>query len=253
MTPFLEFRQVSYTYPYQPQAAVHNVSFTIQRGEWVGILGANESGKSTLAKLTNGLLVPSQGQVIVDGLPVAQDETVYTVRQKVGVVFADPENQIVGTTVEEDVAFGLGNICVPPPEIRRRVQYYLEQVGLWHAAKRAPHQLSGGEQQKLCLASVLAMQPECLVLDDPLTFLDQTSQQEILAFLTDLHKNGRTMLSFTSVPEELIHTDRILLLRHGEIIAENLPHALWNNLPLLEQAGIIPPNLQKIPCYPRRS
>lgn len=243
MSLFLEFQNVSYSYPHRKTETIRELSFSIQRKEFVGILGANDSGKSTIAKLTNGLLLPSQGHVVVDGIPVAHDEHVYTIRQKIGIVFADPENQIVGSTVEEEVAFGLGNLRVPSGEMRKRVDTYLEGVGLLHYATRAPHHLSGGEQQKLCLTSVLAMEPDALVLDAPLTFLDRSSQREILALLLDLHARGMTLLYLTSDPEELVQADRILLLHQGSILIECSPTALWNDFSFLEQAGIMPSDI----------
>lgn len=253
MAGLLEFQNVAYTYPQQEQPAVRHISFGVQRGAWVGVLGANDSGKSTLAKLANGLLMTSEGQVLVDGTPIVQDESVYTVRQKIGVVFADPENQIVGTTVEEEIAFGPGNLGLPPAIIRRRVDHCLARVGLTSFAKRAPHQLSGGEQQKLCMASVLAMEPDCLVLDDPLTFLDPASRQAILELIDTMHAEGATILYFTSDPEELVHADRILLLAQGNLLTEGTPADLWNTLDRLEQAGIEPSDLMRFRAALRTS
>jgi energy-coupling factor transporter ATP-binding protein EcfA2 len=159
------------------------------------------------------------------------------------VVFADPENQIVGTTVEEDIAFGLGNLCVPPEEMRRRIHEVLDVVGLRKYALREPHRLSGGEQQKLCLASVLAMRPECLILDSPLTFLDSTSRKEILTLLHMLHVDGSTLLYCTSDPEELLVADRIFLLSKGQLIKECTPQNLWKAPAFLNQIEIMPPPL----------
>ena len=140
---FLQFHDVSYTYPFQDAPAVEGLTFSVERGEYVGILGANDSGKSTIAKLCNGLLLPSHGQIIIDGTTIDADADLFAIRRKIGVVFADPENQIVGTTVEEDVAFGLGNLCVPPDEMRARIATVLKHVGLAEYAPREPHRLSG--------------------------------------------------------------------------------------------------------------
>ncbi len=239
----IQFQHVSYQYPRQDSPAIHDISFSIQPGEFVGILGANDSGKTTIAKLCNGLLLPADGDVSVNGQCVGRDIDVHQVRRRIGVVFSDPENQIVGTTVEEDIAFGLGNLCVPPVEMRRRIDAVLDRVGLREYALREPHCLSGGEQQKLCLASVLAMQPECLVLDAPLTFLDSASRAEILAFVSALHADGGTVIYCTSDPEELIKADRILLLNNGLIANEYTSATLKQNPALLEQVGIMPPVL----------
>ena len=239
----LEFRHVSYTYPAQQSAAIQDLSFSVLPGEFVGILGANDSGKTTLAKLCNGLLPASDGEILVNGQCVGRDIDVRQARRKIGVVFSDPENQIVGTTVEEDIAFGLGNLCVPPEEMRRRIDRILDRVGLREYALREPHRLSGGEQQKLCLASVLAMQPECLVLDAPLTFLDSASRAEMLTMLQNLHAEGSTLLYCTSEPDELIKAERILVLRAGKLLADTAPSDLWNDATILEQAAIQPSNL----------
>jgi energy-coupling factor transport system ATP-binding protein len=239
----IEFCDVSYVYPFQDAYAVRNLSFSVQQGDFLGILGADDSGKSTLAKLTNGILLPSQGQVKVGGMVVAHDEQLQKIRQKVGVVFSDPENQIVGTTVEEDVAFGLGNLCLPSPEIRRRVDWYLERVGLRKYAKRSPRELSGGEQQKLCIAGVLAMQPDCLVLDEPLTFLDSQSRQEILDLLIELHTDGMTIMYLTSEVEELSHARSVMVLKNGTLHTQCPPTMLWNDLAILTHAGVQPSDL----------
>ena len=243
MSVFLEFRDVSYTYPHQDGYAVRNMSFLIKRGEFLGILGADDTGKSTITKLANGILLPLQGQVFVSGLAVERNDSLYALRQKVGVVFADPENQIVGTTVEEDVAFGLGNLCVPSDEMRKRVDTYLERVGLLKYANRSPYKLSGGEQQKLCIAGVLAMEPECLILDDPLTFLDSISQRAILDLVVELNNSGMTVIYLTSDPEELIRADRIIVLKDGTVLTECPTTTLWNDLTILEQAGIAPSDM----------
>jgi len=243
MSVFLEFRDVSYAYPQQKGHAARDICFSVNRGEFLGILGADDTGKSTITKLTNGILLPSQGQVVVAGSVIEHNETLYTLRQKVGVVFADPENQIVGTTVEEDVAFGLGNLCVPSHEMRKRVDTYLGRVGLLEYAIRSPYELSGGEQQKLCIAGVLAMEPECLILDDPLTFLDSTSQWDILELIFELNSSGMTVIYLTSDPEELIRADRIIVLQDGTIFTECPPTTLWNDLTILEQAGISPSDM----------
>lgn len=256
MHPFMQFEHVSYQYPFQDGNALTDVTFSVHLGEFLGILGADDSGKSTLAKVTNGLLLPSTGTVTISDfqldalmkmLPSSQQQQMlYRLRQKVGVVFADPENQIVGTTVEEDVAFGLGNLCLPPAEIRRRVETYLKQVGLAHCAKRSPHNLSGGEQQKLCLAGVLAMEPECVVCDEPLTFLDSVSRQEVLTLLSAIHASGKTIVYLSASPEELLAAQRILLLSQGKVAGEYPPAALWNRPALFEEIGLTPPDMMTL-------
>jgi energy-coupling factor transport system ATP-binding protein len=241
---FLQFDQVNYRYPQQSVPAVHNLCLTIKSGEFIGILGANDSGKTTLVKLCNGLLMPSAGSILLEQKQIGTNIDIQSVRRMVGVVFADPENQIVGDTVEEEVAFGLGNLCVPPAEMRTRIDEVLDALKLRKYALREPHKLSGGEQQKLCLASVLAMQPECLVLDAPMTFLDSASRAEILTFLHKLHAAGQTMLYATTEPEELIGADRILLLHKGTCLDEEKTSVMLSQPGLLEQAGIQPSHLK---------
>ena len=239
--PILEFRQVSYRYPTQETPALRDVSFAVTPGEFFGILGADESGKTTLAKLCAGRVPPSSGAIYADGTLLQPPPAARPIR--VGVVFSDPENQIVGTTVEEDLAFGLGNLCVPPGEMRRRVDAYLERFGLSAYAKRSPRELSGGEQQKLCLAGVLIMQPDCLIVDEPLSFLDAKSRGELLRLLLDINRAGMTIVYLTHDLQELDAAQRILLLKQGEIIAETGYAALWNAPELLEQAGLAAPEL----------
>lgn len=235
----IEFQYVSYTYPRQDAPVLQDISFAVRPGEFVGILGANDAGKTTIARLCNGLLRPTTGDVLIHGQRIGQELDVQAARRSLGVVFADPENQIVGATVEEDIAFGLGNLCVPADEMHQRIEVVLERVGLRNAAQREPHRLSGGEQQKVCLASVLAMQPEALVLDAPLTFLDSVSRAEILRLLLTLHDEGLTLLYCGSDPEELQSADRILVLQAGMMVAEILPRQLWRERALLERAGIV--------------
>ena len=244
MTVFLQFQQVTYSYSRQEGYALKDLSFSIDRGEFLGILGADDAGKTTIAKLTNGLLLPSKGSIILTNTqkepPTGQE---HPFRYNIGVVFSDPENQIVGTTVAEDVAFGLGNLRVPSHEMRIRVETYLERVDLLKYAKRSPRDLSGGEQQKLCLAGVLAMEPECLVLDEPLTFLNTRSRRELLQLLVELNADGKTILYLTSDPEELLYTHRILLLHQGMILTQYPTITLWNTPSVLEKAGVLPSDM----------
>ncbi|PIE33888.1 hypothetical protein CSA56_09370 [candidate division KSB3 bacterium] len=249
---FCEFQQVHYCYPRQEKPIIAHLSFSVKEGEFLGILGADDSGKTTLAKLFKGFLLPTQGHIYFtlphDSLTLSassRTEELYTLRRSVGAIFSDPENQIVGTTVEEDMAFGLENLQVEHREMRMRVERTLEQFGLSQYAEREPHTLSGGEQQKLCIAGVLAMEPECLVFDEPLSFLDRQSRNELLDIFQSLHASGKTLIYLTSDPEELMNTDRILILQNGTLSGEYSPTDLWENLDILEQAGIYPPDMMR--------
>ena len=253
MECFLQFEQVSSSYPFQHINAVSQLSFSVHHGEFFGILGADDAGKTTIAKLMNGLLLPAQGQIAVGDIqldshfetwsPSKQRKMLFALRQRIGVIFSDPENQIVGTTVEEDVAFGLGNLQIPSYEIRSRVEKYLDRVGMRHYATRSPQELSGGEQQKLCIAGVLAMEPECLVLDEPLSFLDSTSRNELLELLGELNAAGTTIIYLTSDPEELLYAQQILILSQGTTHSQCSVDELWNTPVILENAGILPPDI----------
>ena len=237
----LEFQHVSYTYPTQDAPALRDVSFTVMPGEFLGILGADESGKTTLAKLCAGRVPPSSGAIYAGGTLLQPPPAARPIR--VGVVFSDPENQIVGTTVEEDLAFGLGNLCVPPDEMRRRVDEYLDRFDLSAHARRSPRELSGGEQQKLCFAGVLIMQPDCLIVDEPLSFLDAKSRGELLRLLLDINRAGTTIVFLTHDMQELDAAQRIFTVKQGAILRETNYAALWNAPELLEQAGIAAPEL----------
>lgn len=252
MASLLEFRTISYRYPRQEGYAVRDLTFAVQPGEFLGILGADHAGKTTLARLSNGGLRPTHGQVRNAAVTTPTSEQTTPRQLHVGVVFADPENQIVGATVEEDIAFGLGNLGLASDVMRSRIDTYLERVGLSHAVYRAPHHLSGGEQQKLCLAGILAMEPACVVLDEPLTFLDSASRREMLALIAEFHAGGTTMVYLSSDPEELRYATRILVLRSGRLIAECAFADLWTNEILLERAGILPSDMMRFYALLRR-
>jgi len=248
----ITFHEVSYCYPRQDQPVLNGISFALRQGEFLGILGADETGKTTLAKLIKGLLLPSRGRICFDwphasvtASPSGTTDELREARRAVGVIFSDPENQIVGTTVEEDVAFGLENLQIAPRDMRIRIERVLEQVGLLSAAKRAPHTLSGGEQQKLCIAGVLAMEPECLVLDNPLSFLDRQSRNELLQLFNTLNAAGKTLVYLTSDPDEVVGADRVLMLAGGTIGGEYAPENLWEKPDILEQAGILPSDMMR--------
>jgi len=251
MIPTLEFQHVSYRYPTQDTPALREVSFAVTPGELLGILGADESGKTTLARLCTGRVLPSTGAIYAGGTLLQPPPAARPTR--IGIVFSDPENQIVGTTVEEDLAFGLGNLCVPPDEMRRRVDDYLDRFGLPAYAKRSPRELSGGEQQKLCLAGVLIMQPDCLILDEPLSFLDTKSRGELLRLLLDINRAGMTIVYLTHDLQELDAARRILLLKQGAIVAESDYAALWNAPETLEYAGIAAPELLRFRAQLRQN
>lgn len=222
---FIRFNQVSYQYPEALDEifALRDISFSVKPGEFLAIAGANSSGKTTLGRLCNTLLLPTEGTVLVDGLDTKEDANTYPVRQKVGMIFQNPDNQIVSTTVEEEIAFGLENLQVPSVEINRRVNEIIHDMQLEEIRERPPHLLSGGQKQLLCIASVLAMKPDCIVFDEPTSLLDPLSRKIVLSQIKKLHKQGMTIIYITHLMEELLLATRLFILKKGNIVFEGTP------------------------------
>jgi energy-coupling factor transport system ATP-binding protein len=218
------------------------VNLTVSPSEFVVILGHNGSGKSTLAKHLNGLLLPTEGEVIVAGLNTKESERIWDIRRKVGMIFQNPDNQIVATIVEEDVAFALENLGLPSSEIRRRVDRALDLVDLLEYARREPHLLSGGQKQRVAIAGVLALEPEYLVLDEPTAMLDAQGRKEVLDTLRGLNLNrGVTVLHITHFVEEAFEASRVVVMAKGRIVWDGVPAALFSNPTLLRRLEIAPP------------
>ena len=223
----LEFNDVTFTYPADPDApkdapasrpVLSHLNLQIEKGSFVAVLGHNGSGKSTLAKLSNGILFPQSGQVIVDGTPLTQDEdVVYNARRKVGMVFQNPDNQIVSSIVEEDVAFGVENLGVEPKECRRRVDAALKTVGMYAERLKSPSKLSGGQKQRIAIAGVVAMKPRCIIFDEPTAMLDPKGRKEIMAIIDELHREGITVVLITHFMEEAVRADRVMIMHEGKI------------------------------------
>lgn len=233
------FRGVSFSYPGALRPALQNVTLTLAPGEFVVLMGPNGSGKSTLARLGNGLLLPAQGEVVVDGLNTKDPAVLLKVRQRVGLVFQDPDNQIVGATVEEDVAFGPENLGLPPEEIKRRVEEALDILGIVDLRYRPPHRLSGGQKQKVALAGILAMEPRYILLDEATAMLDPRAREEILGFLNFLcRKRGIGLLLVTHLPEEALVADRVVLLYEGVIWKEGTPEEIFSQPEELAERGL---------------
>lgn len=228
--------------------ALNGVSLDIYKGEFIAVIGANGSGKSTLARHLNALLLPTEGKCIVAGMDTADDKNLWNIRQHVGMVFQNPDNQIVAAIVEEDVAFGPENIGVPPAEIRTRVDNALAAVGMTEYAKHAPHLLSGGQKQRVAIAGVLALEPDCIVLDEPTAMLDPRGRIEIVNTVKKLNREKNiTVVYITHYMEEAMQADRIIAMEHGVIKMQGKPeeiftkvkelHALGLETPLAEQAA----------------
>ncbi|MCE5285031.1 MAG: energy-coupling factor transporter ATPase [Pelosinus sp.] len=219
--------------------ALDNISLKIAPGEFVAVIGTNGSGKSTLAKHLNALLVPTSGDCMVAGMNTKEDENLWKIRQKVGMVFQNPDNQIVATLVEEDVAFGPENLGLPPSEIRRRVDEALRFVGMEQYRQHGPHLLSGGQKQRVAIAGVLAMRPECLVLDEPTAMLDPLGRDEVLSTVCRLNRAEKiTVVYITHFMEEAIAADRVVVMNSGKIMLTGTPAEIFSDVELLKSLGL---------------
>lgn len=227
--------------------ALKNVSLDIEEGKFIAILGSNGSGKSTLAKHLNVLLLPDEGTIWIDGKDTRIKEKLWDIRTEVGMVFQNPDNQIVGASVEEDVAFGPENKCLSSEVIQERVTNSLEVVGLLHKRESSPSRLSGGQKQRLALASVLAVLPKCIVLDEPTAMLDPRSRKEVIDIIGKLNKeNGITIILITHHTDEVVGADEIFLMQQGEVVGQGSPKEIFSNLRLLKQIKMDVPQVTEL-------
>ncbi|MBO5106626.1 MAG: energy-coupling factor transporter ATPase [Clostridia bacterium] len=246
---FIEVKNVTYKYDedVENQVAINNVSLSIEKGSFTVILGHNGSGKSTLAKLLNGMLKPDKGRIVIDGLDTSKTENEYEIRKRLGLVFQNPDNQIICTIVEEDVAFGPENLGIEPKEIRKRVDEALSLVGMSDFAKAAPHQLSGGQKQRVALAGILAMEPECIVLDEPTAMLDPIGRKEVINAITRLNKEKNiTVILITHFMEEAENADRVIIMNKGEIVADSEPLKVFSMSDVLKSSGLSLPQTTEL-------
>jgi len=245
--PFITLERVTYSYNPGQEAellALDGVDLCIGSGEFIAIIGPNGSGKSTLAKHLNALLIPTQGVVRVSGMDTREPGNLWEVRRSVGMVFQNPDNQLVATVVEEDVAFGPENLGVPPSEIRVRVAQALRLVGMGEHALRAPHLLSGGQKQRVAIAGVLAMKPRCLVLDEATAMLDPSGRDEVLATARRLNREeGLTVVHITHFMEEAAGADRVVVMDRGRIFLEGSPREVFRQVRKLERLGLEVPSM----------
>ncbi len=245
----IQFKNTSFHYGKDTDKiiALRNIDLAIKEGEFLAILGPNGSGKSTLARLVNGLLAPSEGEVLVDGISTRDPDELWQIRQHVGMVFQNPDNQIIATSVEEDVAFGPENLGVPRDEIRKRVDEALAIVGMKDLAKYEPHLLSGGQKQRVAIAGALAMYPKYLVLDEATSMLDAKGSSEIMSTVGGLNKEqGITVIHITHVPEEAVAADRVIVLSEGAIVRDGKPREIFSDVPGLEAIGVGAPRARLI-------
>lgn len=215
---------------------LHGISLTIHRGEFIALLGHNGSGKSTMAKLFNAMLLPAEGKVFVDGMDTVDESVLYEIRRRVGLVLQNPDNQLVASIVEEDVAFGPENLGVPPAEIRRRVDDALKAVEMYDFRLNAPYKLSGGQKQRIAIAGIIAMQPDCIVLDEPTAMLDPRGRREVMNTIRRLNREkGITIVLITHYMDEAVQTDRVVVMDSGEILTDGTPREVFAQVELLKQ------------------
>ncbi|WP_059105464.1 energy-coupling factor transporter ATPase [Shouchella shacheensis] len=237
----ISFEDVSYQFRDTGVKALSNVSVSVEKGEHVAIVGSNGSGKSTFGRLVNGLLIPTSGDVNVSGYTTGVPEQLGAVRQSVGMVFQNPDNQFVATTVEDDIAFGLENRQLSRDEMILRVTRYSQFLGIEDLLKREPEQLSGGQKQRVALAGVLALEPEAIVLDEATSMLDPVGREEVLDVLQLLKKSGITLLSITHDMNEVLMADRVLGFKEGELLCDQTPFSLFDGAELVAKLQIEPP------------
>ena len=242
----IEFTQIDENGMEVPgKRALRGISLDIEKGSFVAVVGMNGSGKSTLAKCLNGLLVPTSGRVIVDGFDTASEEHIWDIRSRVGMVFQNPDNQLVSGIVEDDVAFGPENLGIEPKEIRRRVDDALLRVGLKDKNTKATHALSGGNKQRVAIAGAIAMRPDCIVFDEPTAMLDPKGRASVMEIIRDLNAEGITCILITHFMSEAEQADRIIVLKDGELLCDRTPEGLFSDREMIERAGLeMPPAIE---------
>jgi len=253
MAAMIETKNLTFAYPVEEgqtaQQALNGVDITVEKGSFTVILGHNGSGKSTLAKHFNAVLIPGGGKVYVEGYDTAEEAVLLEIRRRVGMVFQNPDNQIVANVVEEDVAFGPENLGVPTEEIRRRVDAALAAVGMSEFTMHAPHLLSGGQKQRIAIAGVLAMEPQCIVLDESTAMLDPIGRDDVLRTVCTLNKEkGITVVLITHHMDEAENADRVIVMKEGRVAMDGAPREVLCRLEELEALGLTAPDTVKLLC-----
>lgn len=255
--PIIELKELGHVYNRdgeQEVAALRGIDLKIESGEFVAVIGANGSGKSTLARHLNALLLPTEGVCRVKGMDTSDETKLWLIRQHVGMVFQNPDNQIVAAVVEEDIAFGPENIGVPPEEIKTRVEEALQAVGMIEYRNHAPHLLSGGQKQRIAIAGTLALGSDCIVLDEPTAMLDPRGRKEILSTMLRLNKERKiTVVYITHYMEEAMEADRVVVMSQGRIVFQGTPREVFSRVEELEALGLEAPLAAKVACELRKS
>ena len=242
MSKLIEIENLHCTYPGSEHEILKGIDLTIEKGSFVAVLGHNGSGKSTLAKHLNAIMLPTEGRVLINGMDTAEEDKLLDIRRTVGMVFQNPDNQIVANVVEDDVAFAPENLGVEPKEIRERVDNALKQVDMYEFRLHAPHLLSGGQKQRVAIAGVIAMEPEVIVLDEPTAMLDPKGRQEVIDTVTRLcREKGITVVLITHHMAECIGADRVIVMSGGEIIADDTPEKVFSQVELMRREGLTVP------------
>ena len=243
MANFIEVKDLVYRYSKEQGddnlcPAIDHVSIEIKRGEYIAIAGSNGSGKSTLARCLNGLLLPTEGKILVDGMDTNDDDLIWDIRKKIGMVFQNPDNQIVSSMVEDEVAFGPENIGIENPELRKRVDNALKSVGMYEYRNREAHKLSGGQKQRIAIAGAVAMRPDCIVFDEPTAMLDPKGRSQVMKVIRELNNQGITIILITHFMEEVAEADRVLVMKSGKLFADSVPEDVFADTNLIESAGL---------------
>lgn len=248
MGTIIELEKLKYQYRQEEtDIAIKEINTDIKQGEFVVILGHNGSGKSTLAKLINALLLPTEGNIIVDGMNTKDENSIWKIRQTAGMVFQNPDNQIVATIVEEDVAFGPENLGLEPKIIQNRVDEALEIVDMVHHRNRAPHLLSGGQKQRIAIAGVIAMKPSCIIFDEPTAMLDPSGRREVMKTIKKLNKEENiTIVHITHFMEEAVDADRIIVMESGKVMLEGTPREVFSQVEVLKKLALDVPQVTEL-------
>ena len=235
---FIIVNHLTYNYEDNQRPALSEVNLEISEGEFVAIIGTNGSGKSTLAKHFNALLLPTSGKVIVDGMDASDESNLWKIRSNVGMVFQNPDNQLIAALVEDDIAFGPENLGIAPEEIKRRVDLSLNSVGMLDFKSFAPHKLSGGQKQRIAIAGALALQTKCIVFDEPTAMLDPQGREEVMTTIKKLHAQSMTIIYITHFMEEALNADRIIVMESGRIIKVGTPREIFTDVEGIKKIGL---------------
>lgn len=249
MNNIIEVNDISFEYMTEESRfkAIEDLSLNVAKGEFVAIIGHNGSGKSTLSKNLNAILTPTQGDIVINGLNTKEEEHLWDIRQSAGMVFQNPDNQIVATVVEEDVAFGPENLGIDPKEIRKRVEESLKSVGIYELKDRQPHLLSGGQKQRVAIAGIIAMKPKCIIFDEATAMLDPSGRKEVMKTIKKLNKEDNiTVLHITHFMEEAVEADRVIVMEKGKKILEGTPRQVFSKIDKLREIGLDVPYMTEL-------